>query len=169
MQKWHLGLAGLSDLEFTLPSSIYYLNSPHCSPCTQITLRNQLFCDFQVHSRSWKFLHTSLKVWLILETCASYQCASSISFQLMMFSHTFYTLLKSSCLFKCFQLLSLYASCWNFNHFFSNSAFVWLFSTVLFQTSPQIARITLFLKILLLNTGCVPNIHPRPISSINNS
>ena len=32
-----------------------------------------------------------LKIWLILETCASYQCAASMSFQLMMISHTVYT------------------------------------------------------------------------------
>ena len=145
--------------------SIYYLNSPHCSPCTQITLRNQLFCDFQVHSRSWKFLHTSL-VWkfdwflkpvlhtsVLLQPLFSWWCLVTLfTFEW----HSGWLLLKSSChssLFKCFQLLSFYknASCWNFNYFFTNSAFVWLFSTVHFQMSPQISRITLFLKILWLN------------------
>ena len=45
------------------------------------------------HPCSWKLLHTShiWKCWLILETCASYQCTVSISFQLMMISHTVYT------------------------------------------------------------------------------
>ena len=39
-------------------------------PCTRIALRNQLFCDSQLHPYSWKLLHIShiQQFWLILET-----------------------------------------------------------------------------------------------------
>ena len=48
--------------------------------------------------------------------------------------------------------------------------FVWPFSTVRFQITPQIAQITSFFIILWLNILAVsPVIHPGPISSTDNS
>ena len=107
-------------------------------------------------------------------------CAVSITFQLMsstekcstwwwlvtLFTlewHSCWLFLKSSShssLFKCFQLLRD-ASCWNFNQFFNNSAFLLLFTIVRFQMSPEIAWIALFFKILWSNTLAMPQYSPR--------
>ena len=109
------------------------------------------------HLQTWKIVHTKhiWKLSLILETCASYECAASISFQLPMnftvvdFCWRAEVTTVSSIAFNCWGMLAARTS-------ITSSAIQHLFDSVSFSMSPQIAWITLFFKILWLSTLAVP-------------
>ena len=103
-----------------------------------------------------------LKVWLIIETCAWYQCAASISYQLTMISHTVYTWMKwltfddkqlSQQSFKVLSMVKLITEylVLELQSLLQQFSICWVFSTMRFYMSLKIERITLFLKILWLN------------------
>ena len=140
-----------------------------CMPCTKIALRNQLLCDPQ------KFIFKVKKLFTVV-TFESFLWSLNLCFIRVCYFNLFsivnecHSAVVYFCnhksLFNCCELLRD-ASCWNFNHFFSNAAFV--LHCAFLNVSSNRTNYFVLQNIVIEHTGCVPSIHPVPISITNNS